>query len=68
MANRYQFGPFTGRSRVRFMLVLACVMSTIAAFVPRANGPEVVTLPTSVPMVGLRMMVLLALFSRMARE
>ena len=50
------------------MLVLAWVMSAIAAFLPNANGPEVVTLPTSVPTVGLGMMVLLALFSRSGRE
>jgi cytochrome c oxidase subunit IV len=59
---------FTGRNWARLVLMLACVVTTIIAFVGNANGSEAVTLATSLPTVGLSIMVLLALSSHRARE
>ena len=59
---------FTGRNWARLLLMLSCVVTTIAAFVGNANGSEAVTLATSLPTVGLSIMVLLALSSHRARE
>jgi cytochrome c oxidase subunit IV len=58
---------FTGRNWARLVLMLACVVTTIIAFVGNANGSEAVTLATSLPTVGLSIMVLLALTSHRAR-
>ena len=59
---------FFGRNWARILLMLSCVLTTIAAFVGNANGSEAVTLATSLPTVGLSIMVLLALSSHRARE
>ena len=48
--------------------MLSCVVTTIGAFIGNANGSEAVTLATSLPTVGLSIMVLLALSSHRARE
>ena len=59
---------FFGRNWARILLMLSCVLTTIAAFTGNANGSEAVTLATSLPTVGLSIMVLLALSSHRARE
>jgi hypothetical protein len=59
---------FVGRNWARILLMLSCVVTTIAAFIGNANGSEAVTLATSLPTVGLNIMVLLALSSHRARE
>ena len=59
---------FFGRNWARILLMLSCVLTTIAAFIGNANGSEAVTLATSLPTVGLSIMVLLALSSHRARE
>jgi LssY C-terminus len=59
---------FAGRNWARLVLMLACVMTTVAAFIGNANGSEVVTIATSLPTVGVSIMVLLALSSHRARE
>jgi hypothetical protein len=59
---------FFGRNWARILLMLSCVLTTIGAFVGNANGSEAVTLATSLPTVGLSIMVLLALSSHRARE
>ena len=59
---------FFGRNWARILLMLSCVVSTIGAFVGNANGSEAVTAATSLPTVGLSIMVLLALSSHRARE
>jgi hypothetical protein len=59
---------FFGRNWARILLMLSCVVTTIGAFVGNANGSEAVTLATSLPTVGLSIMVLLALSSHRARE
>jgi hypothetical protein len=59
---------FAGRNWARIVLMLWCVVTTTAAFVGNANRSEVVTLATSLPTVGLNIMVLLALSSHRARE
>jgi uncharacterized membrane protein len=59
---------FVGRNWARTLLMLSCVMTTIAAFIGNANGSEAVTLATSLPTVGISIMVLLALSSHRARE
>ena len=48
--------------------MLSCVVTTIVAFIGNVNGSEAVTLATSLPTVGLSIMVLLALSSHRARE
>jgi LssY C-terminus len=59
---------FFGRNWARILLMLSSVVTTIAAFIGNANGSEAVTLATSLPTVGLSIMVLLALSSHRARE
>jgi hypothetical protein len=59
---------FFGRNWARILLMLSCVITTIGAFISNANGSEAVTLATSLPTVGLSIMVLLALSSHRARE
>ena len=59
---------FFGRNWARILLMLSCVLTTIGAFIGNANGSEAVTLATSLPTVGLSIMVLLALSSHRARE
>jgi hypothetical protein len=59
---------FVGRNWARILLMLSCVVTTIGAFIGNANGSEAVTLATSLPTVGLSIMVLLALTSHRARE
>jgi LssY C-terminus len=59
---------FAGRNWARLVLMLACVVTTIIAFVGNANGSDAVTLATSLPTVGLSIMVLLALSSHRARD
>ena len=58
---------FVGRNWARILLMLSCVVTTIGAFIGNANGSEAVTLATSLPTVGLSIMVLLALTSHRAR-
>jgi hypothetical protein len=58
---------FVGRNWARVLLMLVCVMTTTVAFIGNANGSEAVTLATSLPTVGLNIMVLLALSSHRAR-
>jgi hypothetical protein len=48
--------------------MFSCVGTTTAAFIGNANGSEAVTLATSLPTVGISIMVLLALSSHRARE
>jgi len=59
---------FAGRNWARILLMLSCVVTTTAAFIGNANGSEAVTLATSLPTVGLNIMVLLALSSHRARQ
>jgi hypothetical protein len=59
---------FAGRNWARILLMLSCVVTTIGAFMGNANGSEAVTLATSLPTVGLSIMVLLALSSHRARQ
>jgi hypothetical protein len=59
---------FVGRNWARIVLMLSCVLTTTVAFVGNANGSEAVTLATSLPTVGISIMVLLALSSHRARE
>jgi len=59
---------FVGRNWARILLMLSCVVTTIGAFIGNANRSEVITLATSLPTVGLSIMVLLALSSHRARE
>jgi hypothetical protein len=59
---------FVGRNWARLVLMLSSVLTTIVAFIGNANGSEAVTLATSLPTVGLSIMVLLALSSHRARE
>ena len=49
---------FVGRNWARILLMLSCVVTTIGAFIGNANGSEAVTLATSLPTVGLSIMVL----------
>jgi hypothetical protein len=58
---------FVGRNWARVLLMLSCVLTTTVAFIGNANGSEAVTLATSLPTVGLNIMVLLALSSHRAR-
>ena len=58
---------FAGRNWARLLLMLSCVVTTTAAFIGNANGSEAVTLASSLPTVGLSIMVLLALSSHRAR-
>jgi hypothetical protein len=59
---------FSGRNWARILLMLSCVLTTTTAFIGDANGSEAVTLATSLPTVGLSIMVLLALSSNRARQ
>jgi len=59
---------FVGRNWARLVLMFSCVSTTTAAFIGNANGSEAVTLATSLPTVGISIMVLLALSSHRARE
>ena len=59
---------FVGRNWARIVLMLSCVLTTTIAFIGNANGSEAVTLATSLPTVGINIMVLLALSSHRARE
>jgi hypothetical protein len=59
---------FVGRNWARILLMLSAVLTTIVAFIGNANGSQAVTLATSLPTVGLSIMVLLALSSHRARE
>jgi hypothetical protein len=59
---------FTGRNWARVLLMLSCVLTTTTAFIGNANRSESVTLATSLPTVGLSIMVLLALSSNRARQ
>ena len=47
--------------------MLSCVLTTTIAFIGNANGSEAVTLATSLPTVGINIMLLLALSSHRAR-
>jgi hypothetical protein len=58
---------FVGRNWARIVLMLSCVFTTTIAFIGNANGSEAVTLATSLPTVGINIMVLLALSSHRAR-
>ena len=58
---------YAGRNWARILLMLACVVTTIGAFIGGANGSEAVTL-ASLPTVGINIMVLLALSSYRARQ
>ena len=58
---------FVGRNWARILLMLSCVFTTTIAFIGNANGSEAVTLATSLPTVGINIMVLLALSSHRAR-
>lgn len=58
---------FVGRNWARILLMLSCVVTTTIAFIGNANGSEAVTLATSLPTVGINIMVLLALSSHRAR-
>jgi hypothetical protein len=64
----FALAVFFGRNWARILLMLSCVLTTIAAFIGNANGSEAVTLATSLPTVGLSIMVLLALSSHRARQ
>jgi len=59
---------FAGRNWARILLMLSCVLTTTTAFIGNANRSESVTLATSLPTVGLSIMVLLALSSNRARQ
>ncbi|HKX14482.1 MAG TPA: LssY C-terminal domain-containing protein [Propionibacteriaceae bacterium] len=59
---------FVGRNWARILLMLSCVLTTTVAFVGNANRSEAVTLATSLPTVGISIMVLLALSSHRARD
>jgi LssY C-terminus len=59
---------FFGRNWARILLMLSCVVTATTAFIGNANGSDVVTLATSLPTVGLSIMVLLALSSHRARD
>ena len=59
---------FAGRNWARILLMLSCVVTTIGAFIGNVNGSEAVTLATSLPTVGVSIMVLLALSSNRARQ
>jgi LssY C-terminus len=58
---------FFGRNWARIWLMLLCVLTITTAFIGNARGSEVVTLTTSLPTVGLSILVLLALSSHRAR-
>ena len=58
---------FFGRNWARIWLMLSCVLTITTAFVGNARGSEVVTLATTLPTVGLSILVLLALSSHRAR-
>jgi hypothetical protein len=62
------FAVFVGRNWARIVLMLSCVLTTIVAFIGNANGSQAVTLATSLPTVGLSILVLLALSSHRARQ
>jgi hypothetical protein len=59
---------FVGRNWARILLMLSCVLTTTVAFIGNANRSESVTLATSLPTVGISIMVLLALSSHRARD
>jgi hypothetical protein len=59
---------FVGRNWARILLMLSCVLTTTVAFIGNANRSEAVTLATSLPTVGISIMVLLALSSHRARD
>jgi hypothetical protein len=59
---------FVGRNWARIVLMLSSVLTTIVAFIGNANGSQAVTLATSLPTVGISIMVLLALSSHRARQ
>jgi hypothetical protein len=59
---------FFGRNWARILLMLSCVVTATTAFIGNANGSDAVTLATSLPTVGLSIMVLLALSSHRARD
>ncbi|MFL6046488.1 MAG: LssY C-terminal domain-containing protein [Propionibacteriaceae bacterium] len=59
---------FFGRNWARIWLMLSCVLTTTTAFIGNANGSEAVTLATTLPTVGVSILVLLALSSHRARE
>ncbi len=59
---------FVGRNWARIVLMLSSVVTTIIAFIGNTDGSEAITLATSLPTVGLSIMVLLALSSHRARE
>jgi LssY C-terminus len=59
---------FFGRNWARIWLMLSCVLTATTAFIGNARGSEVVTLATTLPTVGLSILVLLALSSHRARE
>ena len=59
---------FFGRNWARIWLMLSSVLTTTSAFIGNAKGSEVVTLATTLPTVGLSILVLLALSSHRARE
>jgi LssY C-terminus len=59
---------FVGRNWARILLMLSCVLTTTVAFIGNANRSETVTLATSLPTVGISIMVLLALSSHRARD
>ena len=58
---------FFGRNWARIWLMLSCVLTITSAFIGNARGSEVVTLTTTLPTVGLSILVLLALSSHRAR-
>jgi len=59
---------FFGRNWARIWLMLSCVLTATTAFIGSATGSEAVTLATSLPTVGVSILVLLALSSHRARE
>ena len=59
---------FLGRNWARIWLMLSCVLTTTTAFLGSVRGSEAITLATSLPTVGISILVLLALSSHRARE
>ena len=58
---------FFGRNWARIWLMLSCVLTTTTAFIGDVRRSEAVTLATTLPTVGLSILVLLALSSHRAR-
>ena len=56
-----------GRNWARLFLMLACVLSTVTAFIAKARGQQVIAL-ADLPVIGASILVLLALSSHRARD